>query len=206
MKEEIKIVYQHYVPDELITGFEKLQLSSQLQVDIKNEKEEQKYYNFAGPEIADIVIYIQQNTTELIVNGLLAKLAYDALKGGLKFLWTEISKLAIKKLQANGKETDTSKSIYLRLSNKERAVEVLLEGNIDNDKADKVIDDALKFVSSENLNKIFENPDFIEGKIEKPRIRIKFNREKQIWEPENFGEYRRKIEEYQKWAGENFNN
>ncbi len=204
MKEEIKIIYQHYIPDELIADFEKLGVDSQLQVEIKNEKEEQKYYNFTGSEIADIVIYVQQHTTELIASGLLVNLAYDTLKGGLKLLWTGISKLAIKKLQSKGKESDKPKSISLRLMDKDRAVEVVLEGDVDDNQADTVIDEAFKFISSEKLNEAFKNPDFIPEQTEKPRIRLKFNKEKKVWEPENFGEYRRQIEAYQKWAEENF--
>lgn len=203
MKEEIKIIYQHYIPDELIADFEKLGVDNQLQVEIKKEKEEQKYYNFTGSEIADIVIYVQQHTTELIASGLLVNLAYDTFKGGLKLLWTGISKLAIKKLQSKGKEIDKPKSISLRLMDKDRAVEVVLEGDVDDKQADKVIDEAIKFINSEKLNDAFKNPDFIPEQTEKPRIRLKFNKEKQVWEPENFGEYRRQIEAYQKWAEEN---
>jgi hypothetical protein len=204
MKEKMKIIYQHYIPDELIADFEKLGVDNQLQVEIKKEKEEQKYYNFTGSEIADIVIYVQQHTTELIASGLLVNLAYDTFKGGLKLLWTGISKLAIKKLQSKGKETDKPKSISLRLMDKDRAIEVVLEGDVDDKQADKVIDEAIKFISSEKLNEAFKNPDFIPEQTEKPRIRLRFNKEKQVWEPENFGEYRRQIEAYQKWAEENF--
>jgi uncharacterized OsmC-like protein len=204
MKEEIKIIYQHYIPDKLIADFEKLGVDNQLQVEIKKEKEEQKYYNFTGSVIADIVIYVQQHTTELIASGLLVNLAYDTFKGGLKLLWTGISKLAIKKLQSKGKESDKPKSISLRLMDKDRAIEVVLNGDVDEKQADKVIDEAIKFISSEKLNEAFKNPDFIPEQTEKPRIRLKFNKEKQVWEPENFGEYRRQIEAYQKWAEENF--
>lgn len=204
MKEEMRIVYQHYIPDELIADFEKLGVGNRLQVEINKEKEEQKYYNFSGSEIADIVIYVQQHTTELIASGLLVNLAYDTFKGGLKFLWTGISKIATKKLQSKGKETGKPKSISLRLMDKYRAIEVVLEGDVDDKQADKVIDEAIKFISSEKLNEAFKNPDFIPAQTEKPRIRLKFNKEKQVWEPENFGEYRRQIEAYQKWAEENF--
>ncbi len=207
MTEELKIVYQHYVPDELISDFEKLRLDKQLQVDIKKEKEEQKYYNFTGSEISDIVIYIQQHTTELIVGGLLVNLAYDTLIGGIKLLWTGLSKLAIKKLQSGGKETDKPKSISVRLIDKDRAVEILLDGDVaTEEQANKIIEESFKFMNSPKLNEAFSNPDFIPNEKAKPRIRLIYNKEKQIWEPENFGEYRRKIAKYEKWANENLSN
>jgi len=68
MKDEMKIIYQHYISDELIADFEKLVVDNKLQVEIKKEKEEQKYYNFTGSESADIIIYVQQHTTELIAS------------------------------------------------------------------------------------------------------------------------------------------
>lgn len=205
MTEEFKIVYQHYIPEELIADFEKIGLNEKLDIELVSEKEEQKYYNFTGSEIADIVIYIQQHTTELLVGGLLVSTTYDLLKGGVKLLWTGLSKLAVKKLQSGGKETDKPKSISVRLMGKERAVEIVLDGDVNEEQADKIIDESFKYVNSEKINEDFMNPDFIpNNKAEKPRIRLIYNKEKQTWEPENFGEYRRKIEEYQRWAEQNF--
>jgi len=204
MTEEFKIVYQHYIPEELIADFERTGLNEKLDIELVLEKEEQKYYNFTGSEIADIVIYIQQHTTELIVGGLLVSATYDILKGGVKLLWTGLSKLAVKKLQSGGKETDKPKSISVRLMGKERAVEIVLDGDVNEKQADKIIDESFKYVNSEKINEDFKNPDFIpNNKSEKPRIRLIYNKEKQIWEPENFGEYRRKMEEYQRWAEQN---
>lgn len=206
MTEELKIVYQHYIPDELISDFEKTGLNEKLDVELVLEKEEQKYYNFTGSEIADIVIYIQQHTTELLVGGLLVSATYDILKGSVKLLWTGLSKLTVKKLQSGGKETDKPKSISIRLMGKERAVEIVLDGDVNEEQADKIIDESFKYVNSEKINEDFKNPDFIpNNKAEKPRIRLIYNKEKQIWEPENFGEYRRKMEEYQRWAEQNLN-
>ncbi len=204
MTEEFKIVYQHYIPEKLIADFEKTGLDEKLEVELVLEKEEQKYYNFTGSEIADIVIYIQQHTTELLVGGLLISATYDLLKGGVKLLWTGLSKLAVKKLQSGGKETDKNKSISIRLMGKERAVEIILAGDVNEEQADKIIDESFKYVNSEKINEDFKNPDFIpNNNTEKPRIRLIYNKEKQIWEPENFGEYRRKMEEYQRWAEQN---
>jgi len=204
MKEELKIIYQHYVPDELISEFEKSGLENQLEIEIKKKKEEQKYYNFTGSEIPDIIIYLQQHTTELIAGGLIVAGAYDLLKSSLKLLWTGLTKLAIKKLESSGKQTDKAKSISLRLMDKDRAIEIILEGNINEELADKIIDESFKFINSDKLNEAFNNPDFNPGKMEKPKIRLIYNVEKQIWEPENFGEYKRKFDQYKKWAEQNF--
>ncbi|MET0465870.1 MAG: hypothetical protein ABW007_22095 [Chitinophagaceae bacterium] len=206
MKEEMKIVYQHYIPDDLIVEFDKLRVGDHLQVEIKTKKAEQKYYNFNGPEIADILIYVEEHTTELIVSGFLVNVAYDMFKSGLKLLWTGISNLAVKKMNANDKQTDKKKSISITLAVKDRAIEVILEGDVEDKQANILIDEAFKFISPESLNEAFNNPDFIEQPTDKPKIRLRFDKEKQVWQPENFGEHRRQVSDFQKWAEKKFNN
>lgn len=191
MIEEFKIVYQHYIPDDLISDFKKTGLNEKLDIELVLEKEEQKYYNFTSSEIADIVIYIHQHTTELLVGGLLLSATYDLLKAGLTLLWTGLSKLTIKKLKSGDKETFKPKCISVRLVGKERAVEIVLDGDVNEEKADKIIDESFKYINSERINEDFNNPDFIpNNNAEKPRIRLKYNKEKQIWEPEDFGKLR----------------
>lgn len=196
----MRIAYQHYISDELIAGFENLGLDSHLQIEITKEKREEGYSNFAGAEVADIVVYIDEHTAELIVGGLLARLAYDAFKGALALLWNGISKLVIKRIQSGGRETDKPKSISLRLRTRARDIEVNLEGDVDPQEADKVIDAALQFIGSAELDEAFDNSEFIASPLAKPRIRLKFNKEAEAWEPENFEESRREIQAYLKAA------
>lgn len=206
MKEETIIVYQDYIPDKLIGDFKALGLDKVFDIDISTKKEVEKYSYFTGYEIVDIVIYIQQHTTELIVSGLLVNSAYDLLKGGLKLLWVGLSKLSINKLQSDGKETGKPKSISVRLVNEDRTVEFVLEGDINEEQADKIIDESFKFISSTRLNDAFQNPDFLLTTEDKPCIRLIHNKEKHVWEPEDFGKYRKQMNEFQKWIEKDFDN
>ena len=86
MKEELKVIYQSYISEEIISGFTNLDLDKYLDVDIISVKEEQKFYNSSGIEIYDIVIFLNQHSTELIIGGI-GSLSYDVLKSGVKFLW-----------------------------------------------------------------------------------------------------------------------
>jgi hypothetical protein len=185
MKEKIKVVYQHYIPDSLITEFEKTGIGKKLNIELEQEKTEKKYYNFIGPEISDIVIYIQQHTTELIVGGLLTNIAYDSLKAGLKVLWIGLRKLSVKKYESGGKSTEKQKRISLLLRNKDRNVEIAMNGEINDQQIDKIIDEAFKFINSEKFNEGFKHPDIIRNEKETPTIKLIYNKEKNIWEPEN---------------------
>jgi hypothetical protein len=204
MRKEIKIVYQHYIPSDLIAQAE--QLGFGLQPDDKFVKEKQdqtRYSNFTGPEIADIIIYIQQHPTELIAGGLLINFTYDILKNSIVFLLTSLSKIATKKLKTDGKQVDNPKRISLRLSNGEKEVEIDFDGEFDKAQADKIIDEAFKFINSDKLSETFSNPAYISNVKAKPKIRLVYNKEKQIWEPENFGNFRKQMEDYEKCINKN---
>lgn len=204
MRKEIKIVYQHYIPVDLIIQAEQLGLGQQPDDKFVKEKQDQtKYSNFTGPEIADIIIYIQQHPTELIAGGLFINFAYDILKNSLVLLWTSLSKITTKKLKTDGKQVDDPKRISLRIANGEKEVEIDFDGEVDKAQADKIIDEAFRFINSDKLSETFSNPDYISNVKAKPKIRLIYNKEKQIWEPENFGNYRKQMEEYEKWVNKN---
>lgn len=193
MKEELKVIYQSYVPEELILEFEKSGIDKYLEVEIKKEKiwiEETEYLPFSGIEIVEsIEVFIQKHSTELLVGGV-GSLIYDIFKGGLTKLWVGLSNLKNKKAKISGEE----KSITVKFLQKDRSVEIAFTGDVDDKRADKIIDEALKYLSSERLDESFKNPDFIQ-KEEKPRIRLVYNRKKQEWEPYNYGDFKRKMEE-----------
>lgn len=198
MKEEIKIIYKHYVPTEIISDFAKLGFEYISQTEIEIEKQNPNIYNYAGYDIPEIIIYIKNNVTGLLTE-LIVTISYDTFKNALKLLWTEISKLDIKILKGNGKTFNKPKNITLRISNNDRAVEISLDGNVSEEQADKIIAQAFEFVNSEKLEQSFKNPEFILPNS-KPRIRIKYNKEKQIWEPENFAEHQKFIGKIEKSA------
>lgn len=190
MKEELKVIYQSYISDEIISGFTNFHLDKHLDVDLISIKEEPKFYNSSGLEIYDIVIFLNQHSTELIVGGI-GSLSYDILKSGVKFLWNKLKELQIKNI-TNQKVTEKYKVLSLVLKMNEKSIEVKFEGEYD---ADKLVDKAFKFLNEENIESFFNVPDYLQ-KSEKPRIKIVYNPETDKWEPENFGNYKREIQKY----------
>jgi hypothetical protein len=204
MKEELKIVVKDYIPEELISDLKKLDLEKKLNVNLNLKREDKHIYNFTGPELSDIIIYVQQHTIELFVGGILVTAAYDLLKSGIKILWTGISKLAIKKIQSSGKQEDKIKRISLRISGKKNSIEILYEGDVDDQLAEKLINESFDFIRSEKLNQAMNNPDNLASDCDKPTIYLIYNKEKEIWEPENFGEQRKRMDELKKWVAKKF--
>lgn len=203
-KETLTVHYQHYVPDEIFAEFKDLKLDKELDVELVLKKEEEKYYNFSGSEIADILLYFEQNQTALLIGGLLMPAVYDLLKSGIKSLWKSVSKLSVKIVQSGGITEDKQKSVSLRLMEKDRSIEIVLDGQIEDSSIDKIIDQSFEYLKSGKQEKDFKNEDFIPNSPGKPRIRLKYNKDKKVWEPENFGLYRRQMEEFQKIAKKKF--
>lgn len=197
MQNEIRIVYQHYVPESLIADLQSIEVDRVLNAKIEIKKVDQtRYSNFTGPEISDVIIYIQQHQTEILATGLLLPAAYDLVKTAIIEMWSRLSKLTNKQLRDAGKEVKEPKQITLHLKDKEREVEICFQGDVSSELANRIVDESFKFISSDKAKKAFANPDNIEEQKAKPKIRLLYNKETKSWEPENFGEYRRKMAEY----------
>jgi hypothetical protein len=200
---EINITYQSYIPSELIADFTEL-----VQPVRVNKKELKKgpWNHFESTVINDVTIWINQLPTEFvygsIAGGILGNAAWAILKAALKLLWAGISKLPIKILHA-GTQTDKRKSILLRFSDKNRGIEIVFEGDVNEQQANSLIDSLIEYLNSEKVNDAFYNSDNIQDNSKIPEIRIIYNWEKGIWEPENFGEKRRKMDELKNWAQRN---
>jgi len=198
---KLLIEYQHYIPETIINEFEKSGIGNEFAVEYV-KKEKPRYSNFTGEEIRDIVIFVQQHETELIVKGLLIKATYDLLKAGIKGLWSELKKINDKKAEPSR----SNRCMSIHLQDKERTIEIKLDGDFDDKVADTMLDKAIEFIQSNEVEKSFTNPDFIPNGRPQPTINLIYNKEKGTWEPENFGQYRRRMKDIERKAERNFAN
>jgi hypothetical protein len=183
---ELTIVYQSYIPADLITDF------TQLVQPVKVDKKEVKIgalNHFDAPEINDIIIYISQHP---VVAGIIS----NAIWAGIILLWVGLSKFPIKYLYSNGKKTDKQKVISLRLYDKTKGIEVFFKGDVNEEQADIIIDSLKEFLSSDKVDDAFYDSDNIPENSKKPVINLVYNKKKKIWEPENFGEKNRQRDEF----------
>lgn len=200
---EITISYQDYLPSDLITDF--IKSLDGLKVPVKENKIEsqKRFYNFEGPEIHDLIVFINQHQTELVV-GLFGAASYDIIKYGIRKIWIGISKLIKNRLYSTGKKEKEDKSILFIISDENKRVEIVFKGDVSEDQADKIIDKLFDFITSETLSRSYLNPDFHPKNEDVPTIKLIFNKETDTWEPENFGERRRKMDELMKEARRRF--
>ena len=169
MKKNIELKYRH-VPKEIIDDL-KTNLDKSFSLSISNEKEE--YSNFTGGP-ADIIIFIDEHLTELIIGGLLVNATYDGLKYAIQLLWKKI--VASYSKQKNKFQTDKN---YIELKFKLKPNKTL-EFNLNGDIDEKIINDLTNNIFSYLRNKEqrqndFKNPRFKDNTIPQTRIKMTIN-------------------------------
>lgn len=197
---EINVVYKSYIPDEWVEEFENNIKTAGIQ--FKKVKDEDKYYSFTGPEFADIIIFIRDNPESIF----LAPALYDIIKSGIIGLWKKLKSLNVQKMQSGETETK-QKKISIRYEDaQERGITIIIEGDLDDDLIEDIVEESLEVLKTDKKEVIFQQPDFVDNSQGKKAIELKYNPNTKVWEPENFGEIRRKMDEYQRWAEDNFSN
>lgn len=105
MKKELNLVYRH-IPSEVIEEFKRIDSNH---IDIEEDRLD---YFSGGP--ADIVLYINEHYSELLISSLLAPAAYDILKESIKLNWKKLASFYKKKDRKIEKEFNCFKiELYL---------------------------------------------------------------------------------------------
>jgi len=201
-KEYLKVVFQHYIPKELIDDFTKLNLSEKINAEVEvNQLRKTAYNNFSGPDLSDIIIYIEKHQVETAAElGILA--GYDLLKAGIKLLWTGISKLSVKILTAGHPDQDKAKRITLKVIDGDKIIEVTFDGVADEAESEKIINKAFELLNSAQPQSLFKQPNYV-SKKGKPTINLVYNKIKKEYEPVDFEKNRQAVPDMEKWADEN---
>lgn len=202
-QKEIKIIYKHYIPEQLIEDF--TGIINPTDYKIIKIKQDDRYSNAIGGEISDIVIYIKEHRTEIIVGGLIIPTTYLMLQSGIVHLWKKIKSLNTKIFQSTNKNIIRGKIISVRYEDVVgRVVKINFNGGIEDEGIENTVEKALEFTQKYSVEEVFSDPDYVIEEHDKITISINYNIEEQCWEFENFGENRRKMEEIKRWGEENF--
>lgn len=191
---DLTIVYENYIPDDLIADFAQLAQPTKIE---KKEVQTGRWNNFETAPINDIIIYINQHP---VVAGIIS----NAIWAGVILLWVGISKLSKTILHTGRKYTDRQTNILLKISDSTRGIDIVFEGDVTEPQANDLIDILREFLNSEKVNNAFFDSDNIPEDSKKPEIRLIYNQENKTWEPENFGEKRRRMDELRNQAQRKF--
>jgi hypothetical protein len=153
------------------------------------EIDEGDWSNFSGDEIADIIVFIKEHKTELIVAGLLVPITYDVIKFAIAVMWKDLKKVAFK---AEDKEGFEKKHISLRVQDADgKLVNLEIEGNIPEGQIEIILDKAFQYLDKDKKEDLFTNADFVNITNNQQSVQLIYNAETDIWEPVNYAELRK---------------
>lgn len=191
-KQEINIVYKYYIPEDWLTELGKE--FSKHNILLIKEKDQEDYHNFTGPELSDIIIYIKDN--------FLSQSLYDVIKASVIILWKKLRKASPKK--HNSQNVKAGKISIRAQDSKNRKIEINIEGDIKDELIKSVVDRSFQYLESDMKEEVFKQPDFVDNSNDEEKIELKYNPESDTWEPENFGELRREMDNLWKLSDEDY--
>lgn len=196
MNENFLIQYQGTVSDEIILEFQK---------DLKEfkvivEKQQDSEYHYAtGNLFNDIVLFISENQTSLIVSGLIVRASYDLLKYSITKLIKGLKKKSPSEQIEKLKKISINHRIY------DKNIEFEIESNLSDELIEKAIDKSFDLIKQEQIKEILNNRDFLSKEYDYNQAKFIFNKDSGLWEPINYGQIRKDFEDFQRKANENFN-
>jgi hypothetical protein len=198
MTKNIEIKYR-YVPPEIIKDFE-IHIDESLSVDIIHDNED--YDNFIGGP-ADVIVYINQHLTELIIGGYLINATYDGIKYAIIGTWKKIVKYYSKQKNELQKDKNFIKLKFKVKSGK--TVEFDLNGNISEKLIESLTDKIFSYLKNQDQQEIdFSNRELKNMEDFEPTLRFHYNSKSKKWEPVNYTLLRKQIEELMRKASEDF--
>lgn len=198
MNDNFFIQYQDTVKDGIIFEF---------QNDLENfnvvvEKQSDSEYQYAtGNVFSDIVLFISENQTSLIVSGVIVRVTYDLLKYSI----TKLIKGLKKNTQKKTGQTEKTKKISVKHILDGKTIEFEIEVNLSDELIEKAISQSFELLKEQQLKTIINNRDFLSKEYDYKQAKFIFNENSKIWEPINFGGIRKEYEALIKRANEDFN-
>lgn len=181
------IIYKHYIPDDWIIEFEDGITKNGLTVG--KYKDEDKYYNFEGPELADIIVYIKDNPTSIFI----APAAYDIAKYGVISLWKKLRGLNVKVIKQQSAEPKRKKLSIQYEDADGRKLNINLEGDISDDLIEEVVEESFDMIKSDKKEKFYTNKDYVNDNNDNPTVELNYNENSKQLEPKNHDEIRKFI-------------
>jgi hypothetical protein len=197
MDDPFLIQYQPDIPEKLILEF-KHDLQD-FNVIVEKQTDSESEYA-VSTFINDIIIYISQNQTALIVSGLIVRATYDLLKFSLGKLFTGLKKHIAQSNVINPEQ----KKISIKHTIGDKTIEFELETNLSDELYEKVIEQSFEILKDDNTQTILYNQDYLSKEFDYRQAKFIFNEQSGLWEPINYGIIRKKYEDSIKNVNQSF--
>jgi hypothetical protein len=206
MTTEILVSHKSYIPTTLIDEFEGLVSAyGNNDISVIKHKEKESYSNFEGGIIADLVIGIKDHLAEIILYGPVSSLLYDTLKSSVSFAYLKLRTLNITWINGN-KQSRKNNTLSFIIKEPNRSIEIILDTTLPEENIDVIIENMFAYLISEKSKEAFTNRNTTSIEFNKPRIRIRYNKQKGIWEPEDTQQTKNAMKEIEQMAIRNLSN
>jgi hypothetical protein len=186
MKDIIVIQYNRNLPNELIDKFKE----DLPEFTVFIEKQTDSEWEYAtGSFINDIIIYISDNYTSLIVTGLIVRASYDLLKHAILELFKGLKK------SPKIKTSDKTKKMSIKCHIGEKTLDFEMETNLNDEIIEKAIDQSFQLLKDHEHEDIIDNMDYLSQEFDFKQVKYLYNPNNNLWEPVNYGEIRKKKQE-----------
>ncbi len=198
MNENFIIQYQESIHDDSILEFKNDLKGYNVIIDKQPEPE---YHYATGSLINDIIIFISENQTNLIVSGLIVRGTYDLLKFSITKLISRIRK----KAQSKGEEITETKKISVKHNIGDKTIEFEIEANLSDELIEKAIEQSFQLLQEQQTIEILKDVNFLSKEYDYKQAKFIFNEKNNLCEPINYGEIRKEYVELIKKANQDFN-
>jgi hypothetical protein len=195
----VDVRYRH-IPKDVVDDINRL---SDKNINVTLHHDRLEHFNATGG-VTDIIIYINDHFTELVSGGLIVNAVYDGLKFCIRTTWKKLIKYYSSR---KSNYRDESNSITLSFKIKpDKTIEYHLEGTVSDNSIDKITDRIFDHLQdSKEIDNHFNNPEFQDGIEEKPKIRMRYNKATDKWEPVNYANIRKEMDDILRKAENDFN-
>lgn len=196
--EHVVIEYMR-IPDEIAKDFAS-EVDNSIHIKLVKSKE---YESFTGGP-ADIIIYIKEHLTEILVGAIVGPAVYDSIKFSISRLWKKLISFYSRKRTIE--EDKNCISLNIEFKN-EGEVEFILSGSVKEKEIQEIINGLFDYLKAQNRIKTdLMNSDYQDKDSTKPKITMRFNEETKSWEPVNVVQLRKQFDELLKNASMGFDN
>ena len=191
---QIHTTIKSFVPSTIVDEF-RVDLS-QNGLTTTVDVEDSEWDHFDGGEIADIIVYIREHATELVVTGLAFPFAYDVLKLSISRMWKLLTKVKFRK---EDKVEPAKKHISLRIQDAQnRVVQIEINGNLTAENIETIIASALTYLEASKKEQLFGNNDFVSNAKNEQSVHLYYNPTTGVWEPYNFAKLKEEWDDLMK--------
>ncbi|MES2331350.1 MAG: hypothetical protein V4539_17230 [Bacteroidota bacterium] len=179
MEPQITIQYRQ-IPVNIFDDFKPLE-KVPVQITMRHDKKE--YFNATGGPV-DIIIYIEQHLTELIVNGLVVASVFELLKMAVAGAWKKLKSYYQQKTKPLRPDKHGINLVF-KIS-EDKSLTFTLSGEITQTDLTKLTEHIFEYLKNKpQLEQDLANKAYHNNISKKPSIRMRYNVQKGIYEPVN---------------------